>query len=87
MCGEINAVGNSIPPFADISTSEFAQPHAQWSTTGDLGAANRSGWMNAESEVSVSEKESGEEDGELATVTTDSFEQVRDQLDGMSRSA
>ena len=33
---------------ADISTSEFPQPHAQWSTTGTIWAANPSGWMNAE---------------------------------------
>ena len=36
----------------------------------------------SESEVSVSENESDEEDVDRATVTTDSYEQVLDQLDG-----
>ena len=48
MCGAINAVGNSIPPLLIFPRVNFRSHKLNGAPPGTIGAANLSGWMDAE---------------------------------------
>ena len=48
MCGAINAVGNSIPPLLIFPRVNFRSHMLNGAPSGTIGAANPSGWMNAD---------------------------------------
>ena len=73
-----DADGNVVDVNDETALTQLIQEHR-------LDALVDSDQSGSEREVSVSESESGQEDVDRATVTTNSFEEVRDQLDELER--
>ncbi|ELT96079.1 hypothetical protein CAPTEDRAFT_120620, partial [Capitella teleta] len=48
MCGAVNALGNSVPPFLIFPRVNFRNHMVQGAPPGTLGVAQKSGWMNGE---------------------------------------